>query len=80
MHAWQHVSMACSKLEAMAIYLVKQVCGNDILLGTGISVFDKCDCVFCGAQQEGHACAFALSRGQPDLGQSLRLTSVALAE
>ena len=23
--------MACSKLEAMAIYLVKQACGNDIL-------------------------------------------------
>jgi hypothetical protein len=30
-HAWQHVFMACSKLEAMAIYLVKQACGNDIL-------------------------------------------------
>ena len=28
-HAWRHVFMACSKLEAMAIYLVKQVCGND---------------------------------------------------
>jgi hypothetical protein len=23
-HAWGHVFMACSKLEAMAIYLVKQ--------------------------------------------------------
>ena len=23
--------MACSKLEAMAIYVVKQACGNDIL-------------------------------------------------
>jgi hypothetical protein len=29
-HAWGHVFMACSKLEAMAIYLVKQACGNDI--------------------------------------------------
>ena len=28
-HAWQHVFMACSKLEAMVIYLVKQACGND---------------------------------------------------
>ena len=28
-HAWRHVFMACSKLEAMAIYLVKQACGND---------------------------------------------------
>ena len=26
-----HVFMACSKLEAVAIYLVKQACGNDIL-------------------------------------------------
>ena len=30
-HAWGHVFMACSKLEAMAIYLVKQACGNDKL-------------------------------------------------
>ena len=30
-HAWRHVFMASSKLEAMAIYLVKQACGNDIL-------------------------------------------------
>ena len=30
-HAWQHVFMACSKLEATAIYLVKQDCGNYIL-------------------------------------------------
>ena len=30
-HAWQHFFMTCSKLEAMAIYLVKQDCGNDIL-------------------------------------------------
>ena len=30
-HAWQHVFIACSKLEEMAIYLVKQACGNDIL-------------------------------------------------
>jgi hypothetical protein len=29
-HAWEHVFMARSKLEAMAIYLVKQACGNDI--------------------------------------------------
>ena len=28
-HAWRHVFMACSKLEAMAIYLVKQAGGND---------------------------------------------------
>ena len=30
-HVWRHFFMACSKLEAMAIYLVKQACGNDIL-------------------------------------------------
>ena len=30
-HAWRHLFMACSKLEAMAIYLVKQACGNDKL-------------------------------------------------
>ena len=30
-HAWQHFFMTCSKLDAMAIYLVKQACGNDIL-------------------------------------------------
>ena len=30
-HAWRHFFMACSKLEAMTIYLVKQACGNDIL-------------------------------------------------
>ncbi len=29
-HAWGHVFMACSKLEAVPIYLVKQACGNDI--------------------------------------------------
>ena len=28
-HAWRHAFMACSKLEAIAIYLVKQACGND---------------------------------------------------
>ena len=28
-HAWRHFFMACSKLEAMAIYLVKQACVND---------------------------------------------------
>ena len=30
-HAWGHVFMACSKLEAMVIYLGKQASGNDIL-------------------------------------------------
>ena len=31
-HAWRHVIiMACSKLEVMAIYLVKQAYGNDKL-------------------------------------------------
>ena len=30
-HAWRHFFMACSKLEAMAIYLVKQACGIDKL-------------------------------------------------
>ena len=30
-HAWGHVFMACSKLEAMTVYLVKHTCGNDIL-------------------------------------------------
>ena len=30
-HAWQHIFMACSKLEAMAIYVVKQTCGNEVL-------------------------------------------------
>jgi hypothetical protein len=30
-HVWRHFIMACSKLEAMAIYEVKQACGNDIL-------------------------------------------------
>ena len=30
-HTWRQVFMACSKLEAMAIYLVKQAYGNDIL-------------------------------------------------
>jgi hypothetical protein len=29
--AWQQISMACSKLEAMAIYVVKQACGNAIM-------------------------------------------------
>ena len=28
-HAWGHVFLACSKFEAMAIYLVKQANGND---------------------------------------------------
>ena len=30
-HAWRHFFMACSKLKAMAIYVVKQACGNDIM-------------------------------------------------
>ena len=30
-HAWRYFFMTCSKLEAMAIYLVKQACGNDIM-------------------------------------------------
>ena len=30
-HAWRHVFMVFRKLETMAIYLVKQACGNDIL-------------------------------------------------
>jgi hypothetical protein len=30
-HAWGHVCMAFSKLEAMAVYLVKHACGNDKL-------------------------------------------------
>ena len=29
-HAWRNIFMACSKLEAMAIYVVKQACGHDI--------------------------------------------------
>ena len=28
-HAWRHFFMDCSKLEAMAIYQVKQAYGND---------------------------------------------------
>ena len=28
-HVWRHFIMACSKLEAMAIYVVNQACGND---------------------------------------------------
>jgi hypothetical protein len=30
-HAWRDFFMACSKLEAMAIYVVKQACGNEIM-------------------------------------------------
>ena len=30
-HAWRSFFMACSKHEAMAIYVVKQACGNDIM-------------------------------------------------
>ena len=37
-HAWRHLFMACNKLEAMAIYLVKQACGNDKLA----CVYDLC--------------------------------------
>ena len=29
--AWRHISMACSKLGAMAIYVIKQACGNEIM-------------------------------------------------
>ena len=39
-HAWGHVFMACSKLEAMFNYLVKQACVND-----------KCTCVYVHALQ-----------------------------
>ena len=37
-HAWRHFFMACSKLEAMAIYVVKQACGNDIMACVYIDV------------------------------------------
>ena len=30
-HSWQHIFMACSKLEAIAIYVVKQAFGNDVM-------------------------------------------------
>ena len=30
-HAWRHIFMACSKLGAMATYVVKQACGNEIM-------------------------------------------------
>ena len=30
-HAWRHFFMACSKLEAMVIYVVKSANANDIL-------------------------------------------------
>ena len=30
-NAWRHISMACSKLGAMVIYVVKQACGNEIM-------------------------------------------------
>ena len=29
--AWQHIFLACSKLGSMAIYVVKQACGNEIM-------------------------------------------------
>ena len=30
-HAWRNFFMACSKLEAMAIHVVKHGCGNGIM-------------------------------------------------
>ena len=30
-HAWRNFFMACIKHEVMAIYVVKQACGNDIM-------------------------------------------------
>ena len=30
-HAYRHLFMACSKLEAMAIYVVNQTCRNEIM-------------------------------------------------
>ena len=30
-HAWRHIFMDCRKLEAMAIYVVKQAFGNEIM-------------------------------------------------
>ena len=30
-HTWRHLFIACDELVAMAIYVVKQACGNDIL-------------------------------------------------
>jgi hypothetical protein len=38
-HAGRHISMTCSKLEAMAIYLVKQACGYDKLACHVCSLF-----------------------------------------
>ena len=41
-----HVFMACSKLEAMAIYLVNQACGNEVLASVyhlRICPRDTCD-------------------------------------
>ena len=29
--AWRYIFMACSKIEAMAVYAVKQACGNEIM-------------------------------------------------
>ena len=37
-HAWRNFSMACSKLEAMAIYVVKQACGNDIMASAYVEI------------------------------------------
>ena len=30
-NAWQNFFVTCSKLEAMAIYVVKKACGNEIM-------------------------------------------------
>ena len=30
-HVWPNVFMSCSNLETIAIYVVKQACGNDIM-------------------------------------------------
>ena len=40
-HAWRNFFMAFSKREAMAIYVVKQACGNDILACVYVQSF--CD-------------------------------------
>ena len=40
-HAWRHIFMACSKLEAMAIYVVKQACDNEIMPSLYVYVFAR---------------------------------------
>ena len=47
-HAWRYVFLACSKLETMGIYLLKQACGNEHVckLGSNLifsSWLDLCD-------------------------------------